>query len=134
MNPTNFPYIAPSLRAQCVRVIDGDTVDLFTDEGKHHYALHRYRLLGIDTFELNDPDPLKRDLAKAAKDKLTEWCCPVGTAINLDKWPLRVVTHKADSFGRWLVHLYWIGADGVEKNAAEELFAAGLAVPYKTGK
>lgn len=131
MTTTDYPFVALSIRAQCVRVIDGDTLDLFTDEGKHHYALHRYRLLGIDTCELTSTDPEKREKAKAAKEKVTAWCRPSGNAVDLSRWPLRVVTHKApDSFGRWLANVFWTDGDGVERNVSEELLKLGLAVPF----
>jgi endonuclease YncB( thermonuclease family) len=129
----SYPYVAPSLRAQCMNVVDGDTVDLFTDEGKRRYALERYRLITIDTHELNDTDPEKRDLAQQAKQLMVRWCsaAPVKGIANLEYWPLRIVTHKSDSFGRWLVDLYWKDDAGVEHHANAELLAQGLAVPFK---
>jgi len=123
----------PSLRAQCTDVVDGDTVTLFVDQGQRWYSHQRYRLITIDTYEMNDVDPAKRDLAQQAKRCMAQWCSvsPVKGIVNLEFWPLRVVTHKSDSFGRWLVDLYFTDDAGVEHHANAELLAAGLAVPFK---
>jgi endonuclease YncB( thermonuclease family) len=45
--------------------------------------------------------------------------------------PLRVVSYKADKYGRWLADIF-VGVDGVEKNANQLLIEAGHAVPYMT--
>lgn len=136
----SYPFTIPSLRAQCIKVVDGDTVDLFTDEGKHRYALDRYRLLTVDTFELNSSDKEERELAKAAKEKMIEWCKPVFVSkvadksariVDLGMWPLRITTHKSDSFGRWLADLYWTDEEGVEHHANAELIELGLGEVYQ---
>jgi len=116
-----------------MNVVDGDTADLFTDEGKRRYSLERYRLITIDTYELHDADPAKRDLALRAKQQMVPWCSatPVKGIVNLEFWPLRIVTHKSDSFGRWLVDLYWTDNAGIEHHANAELLQQGLAVPFK---
>src|SRR5574341_1375024 len=116
----SYSYVPPSLRPQCMNVVDGDTVDLFSDEGKRRYALERYRLLTIDAYEMNDPDPAKRELAQKGKQQMVQWCSPtpVKGIANLEVWPLRVVTQKSpDSFGRWLVTLYYTDDQGVEHEA-----------------
>lgn len=128
-----YKYSPPSLRAQCVGVVDGDTVDLFTDEGKRRYALERYRLMGINTFELNDPDPNNRHKAQQAKSQLASWLSPspISGIVDTNLWPLRIVTYKSDSFGRWLVDIFWTDDAGVEHHVNAELLELGLAVPYK---
>lgn len=131
--PHSYPFMPLSQRAQCVGVVDGDTADLFLDLGQRHYSLERYRLLGIDTHELRSTDEGLRQAALQAKEVMAQWCAPTTkNAINLDVWPLRVVTQRSpDSFGRWLVDLYWRGDDGVEHHANAELLAKGLAVPFR---
>jgi endonuclease YncB( thermonuclease family) len=129
----SYPFQNPSLRAQCLKVVDGDTIDLFTDEGKRRYAVDRYRLLTVDTYELNDKDEERRALAKAAKAKMIEWCQPVQIRglVDLTQWPLRITTHKSDSFGRWLAEIYWTDDEGVEHHANAELIEQGLGEVYK---
>jgi micrococcal nuclease len=115
------PYI---YRAQCLRVIDGDTVDLYLDQGFHSYRIERFRLLGVDTPELTSKDALERVKAQAAKEFVTSKLSPV--AAPTGEWPLLVKTSKADSFGRWLCEL-WVGDLWINKALLDE----GLAVPFK---
>src|SRR3990172_2410885 len=115
----SYSYIPPSLRAQCTDVVDGDTITLFVDQGQRWYSHQRYRLVTIDTYELNATEPDKRALAQKAKQQMTQWCNPTSIVgiVNLEFWPLRVVTHKSDSFGRWLVDLYFTDDEGIENHA-----------------
>ena len=64
MPPPNFLYW---YRARCLRVVDGDTIDVLTDLGFRIGWDQRIRLYGIDTYELNDPDTAKRALAVEGK-------------------------------------------------------------------
>jgi micrococcal nuclease len=110
-------------RAQCVRVVDGDTVDLYVDCGFYQYAKLRFRLIGIDTPELNSKDQGERLKALEAKQFTVDMLKPAPVS---DNWSLLVKTYKSDSFGRWLCDIY---ADGVQLNA--ELLSKSLAVPFK---
>jgi endonuclease YncB( thermonuclease family) len=51
---------------QLVKVIDGDTVDLMLDRGFYDMSVIRFRLVNINTPELNSKDVLERE-AKARK-------------------------------------------------------------------
>jgi len=55
-------------KAKVVHVVDGDTLDLDTDLGFRIAFRQRYRLYGVDTPELNDPDPAVRERAVKAKE------------------------------------------------------------------
>jgi len=103
-----------------VRVVDGDTCDMTLDVGFHLKATLRLRLLGINTPEKNDPNPVLRAKALEALAFLR---------LRLDGRTCIVKTSKADSFGRYLADIY---VDGEHVNA--ELLAKGLAVPYLPGK
>lgn len=129
-----YEYEPSFLRAQCLRVIDGDTVDLLVDCGFHNHKVERFRLYGIDTYELNSKDAAERTKALEAKVKLTGWLGPsLGTLSTLEKviWPLKIRTQKdPDNFGRWLAEV-WFVTDGKEIEVGSELIALGLAVPYR---
>lgn len=88
-----------------VRTVDGDTFDL-TLEKRMDFGFRliedkrwstRFRLLGVDTPELNQAG------GAAARDYADAW---IRDAIAADV--LRGQTHKADNFGRWLIDLYRI--------------------------
>jgi micrococcal nuclease len=99
----DFPTI--SLRARCIYVVDGDTVDLYVDTGFHSFRQERFRLHGIDTPELRDRDITKRELAKDAKAAISE--ALVTHAATMGDWPLRIETFKdPDSFGRYLARIF----------------------------
>ena len=64
-------------RAEYVRAIDGDTLEVKFDLGFGIMLEHRYahiRLLGINTPELNASDPAVRERANAAKADLESLC------------------------------------------------------------
>jgi len=110
-------------RARLLRVIDGDTCDLVIDLGFHLHATLRFRLLGIDTPELNSKDITERERAVAATQALASMLTQGG-----GDWPLLVRTQKADSFGRWLADV-WVEGAGVHVN--QKLLDDGYAVPFK---
>ena len=107
-----------------VRVIDGDTFDLTlsreTDFGfymiEHKHYSCRFRLHGVDCPERGSP------LADSATEAAAYW-------LAAHAGHLRARTHKADSFGRWLVELYC--GQVPTNNLSDELVRAGLAVPYR---
>lgn len=119
----NYPFPLPSYRARCTNVVDGDTLDVLIDLGLHTHLTARIRLLGIDTAEMNAKDPVERQRAQDARAKVVAWVQAT------DPWPLRVTTHKSDSFGRWLAKVYFQTAAG-ECCVNDELLRLGLAVPY----
>lgn len=130
-------------QAKLWRVIDGDTADLFIDNGRHEYALDRFRLFGPDTYEMHDRDPAKRVLAQQGRDFAATWFTAadphygndspaIGTVHEvvdswLHWWPLSIETFKSDSFGRYL-YTVTRTIDGARLIA--DLLNSGYAVPW----
>ena len=113
-------------RARCIKVVDGDTLDLEVDIGFHLREIGRFRVLDINTAELHDKDPAKRALAVKAKETVIELMkTPVGV-----EWPLLISTEKdPDNFGRWLVGVQF-EQSGSLVDLGQTLIGMGLAVPY----
>ena len=85
-------------KAELIRVIDGDTVDLVIDLGFDTFRHERFRLYGIDAPEI-------RTLAgKAAKAWLWDALQPLG-AIYVQTIQLSTKA-KRDKYGRFLAVLY----------------------------
>lgn len=103
--------------ATCLKVIDGDTMDVALDLGFHITMVHRLRLLGIDTPEIfsghNNPG---YETGLKAKARL----------IELAVGPLVIETHKdkEDKYGRYLA-VVWNSAP---LNVVTVLLAEGLGV------
>lgn len=55
------------------RVVDGDTIDVLIDVGFKTTVFKRLRLLNLDTEELRDSDPIRRQKAKDAKAFLEDF-------------------------------------------------------------
>lgn len=102
---------------EVLRVVDGDTLDLRLDLGFHLTTALRFRLLGVDTPERGQPG-----WAEAA-----EWVRRWLDDRRDQQQEVRVITHKADSFGRWLATVYTPTLGGTMNLS---LVASGLAVPY----
>ena len=96
----NFLY-----RAELVRVVDGDTVDLLIDLGFHLSTKQRVRLLGIDTPELRGGTEETKAAGQRARERVLE--------VLEGAEELSVQTEKTGKFGRWLGTIY---ADGVNVN------------------
>ena len=117
MTKTRYTY-----KAEILKVVDGDTVDVKIDLGFSVYVIHRIRLNGIDTPEKNDKDAEVRALADVAHKRLLE-LCPVGSTVTLE-------TFKADKYGRYLADIYTeTHTDSVNQLLVEEQ----LAKPYNGG-
>ena len=128
----SYPYPTSSDRAQCVRVVDGDTAYLFIDTGYHGYRLERCRFLDIDTPELNSKNEADRERANDAKQMVMDMldCEETTWMVHLKEWPLRIETAKEpDNFGRFLARIFFMN-DGAEISVNAELLREGLAVPY----
>jgi len=89
-------------RAEVLRWVDGDTVDLLVDLGFTILVSTRFRLLGIDTPEKN------RRASRAegiAAQEFAERLAPVGSVVL-------VRSEKTGKFGRWLATVYPMGGEG----------------------
>jgi micrococcal nuclease len=101
------------------RVIDGDTIEVLVDLGFRRFSRERIRLAFIDAPEVHGATRADGD---AATDFAKQWLATAEAA-----GPLILLSHKADSFGRWLGSLYH---STTGESLAEALMAAGHAVPY----
>jgi len=107
-------------KAKVVNVVDGDTVDLDTDLGFRITFRQRYRLYGVDTPEMNDPDPAVRAMAVKAKEFVLAQVGGKEIVVN---------THldRADKYGRWLALIHVKDAAGAWMDLNAELVRLGLA-------
>lgn len=99
-----------------LRVVDGDTLDLRLDLGFYLSTALRFRLLGVDTPERGEPGWAE------AGDYVRAW-----VLLHPD---LRVMTHKADSFGRWLADVYYRDNGSNVRTLSQALLLDGHAQPY----
>jgi len=108
-------------RARVVNVVDGDTLDLETDLGFRVAFGQRYRLYGVDTRELNDPDPVVRERAVRAKEF-------VETRVGGSEVVIRTHMDRRDKYERWLAVVYFLEDAGTWRYVNEDLIAEGFAV------
>jgi micrococcal nuclease len=100
--------------ALCVNVVDGDTIDCEVRLGFNTKTEPiRFRLLGIDTPEIHGET---KEAGEVAEDFVREW---------IEGERVIIVSHKQDSFGRWLADVY---VDGQHVN--KTLVNLGLAKIY----
>ena len=85
-------------KAELIRVVDGDTVDLIIDLGFDTLRKERFRLYGIDAPEMNTPE------GKEAQAWLIGVLGPYG-AIYVQTIQLSTKA-KRDKYGRFLAVLY----------------------------
>jgi micrococcal nuclease len=85
-------------KAELVRVVDGDTVDLISDLGFDTLKRERFRLYGIDAPEL------RTEAGKEAKAWLEDALMPL-EAIYVQTIKLKTKA-KRDKYGRFLAVLY----------------------------
>jgi micrococcal nuclease len=85
-------------KAELIRVVDGDTVDLIIDLGFDTSRKERFRLYGIDAPEM------RTETGKAAKAWLCEALQPI-EAIYVQTIQLETKA-KRDKYGRFLAVLY----------------------------
>lgn len=112
-------------RAEVVRWVDGDTVDLMVDLGFTVLMVTRFRLLGVNTPETNRK--ASREAGKAAT-AFVESLAPVGSTVL-------VQSHKTGKFGRWLATVYPMGGEGNPLESVNDaLLRHGHAEPYFGGR
>lgn len=109
---------APTDRAEVIRVVDGDTIDVEIG-GREE----RVRLLGIDTPEVHVPDGESPDCFGAEASAYTAQLLGEGAAVRLE----RDVVGR-DDYGRLLAYVYRI-EDGTMVN--EALVRQGYARPMR---
>lgn len=111
--------------AYCIKVIDGDTIDVFLDIGFKCTRTERLRLMGVNCPELHGPTSAAGMRAK----KFTEGVIAGWQPID-ERWPLAVQTFKADVFGRYLAHVWPMAADEGSPHLSALLLGSGNAVVF----
>lgn len=115
------------MKAKVTRVLDGDTcvVDI---SPAFHIVLEDYkiRFYGIDTSETNSTDPEERKRAQAAKQFVTNAILNKTVLVQSVRMA-RSGDEKVDSFGRYLMVVFYKDAKGVQQNLNQQLLALGLA-------
>jgi endonuclease YncB( thermonuclease family) len=104
-------------------VVDGDTAHFLADRGMHEYQAANCRFWGVNTPELNDTDPAKRQAALAAKTWLRQ---------TIEGKQVFVLSKGLDKYGRPLVIVWLSEADFGDnvKSVNRQLIDLGYAVAY----
>ena len=100
-------------RAELIRVVDGDTLDLRVDLGFCMTTVQRFRLLGYDAPEMHGATLTMGRIAQRALEDLLYFA-------NIE-----ITTDKGDSFGRWLCNLSVIGRFHSTPNVVQHLIDGG---------
>jgi len=110
-------------KATCVRVVDGDTLDLEIDLGLNIFSRQRVRLYGIDTPETYGvkKGSEEYEAGKKAAARVSEYI------YNADLW-IKTIEDKTGKYGRYLAEIYKIDAEGNLFCLNDILVNEGLAV------
>jgi micrococcal nuclease len=106
---------------QVVKVYDGDTITI--SDGFHEIKV---RLIGIDTPEMNEPNPVLRNLAYQAKDYLSSLILNQFIYLQLDHFNEKSM--HLDKFGRLLAYIYRF-SDNLFVNA--QMIRMGFSQEYE---
>ena len=107
-------------RCRITRIIDGDTVVGYIDQGFNAFREERLRLVGINAPEVYGENAAAGTAATAFT---RAWLAEA----NVGDWPFVVRTEKTDSFGRYLAD---IRRADTGASLSEALLASGHAVPW----
>ena len=112
-------------KAEVVRVVDGDTLDLLISLGFQVCIKVRVRLYGIDTPETfgvkKESEEWKAGMA--AKDRVLDWIAALGNQVVIRSHDgKRLGTGK---YGRWIAEVFPASGEGPSLN--EELVSSGHA-------
>jgi micrococcal nuclease len=109
-------------RAACVRMVDGDTLELLIDVGFRTQRRETVRLEWVDAPETIG---VTRPAGLAATQFVRDWIAAAGAI----QWPLIVetVTDERDRYGRWLMVIFR-DSDGACLN--DDIVTSGHARPW----
>lgn len=110
-------------KAKCVRVVDGDTMDVEIDLGFEIRHKVRVRLLEVDAPETRTKDLEEKKRGIIIKNKVVDY-------INSKIIPyggdcLTINTSKTGKYGRWLAVVF-VGTDSVSLNSFIDEWIAEL--------
>lgn len=117
----SYGYVTGEYPAKCVRVVDGDTLELSIDQGLRSTQREHVRLVGCNADELHSKNLAERASAVIARDFLAAMVDLPG------EWPLKISTLKTKSFDRWLATVFFTDAKGIERNVSVEMVSSGHA-------
>ena len=119
-------------RAEVVKIVDGDTLDLIIDLGFRTYIRDRVRLYGIDTPETYgvQKESVEWLAGMAAKARLQELLESDNDGV------IKIMTHKdkQGKFGRWLVDIFVDREGQPSVHVNQTLVEEGHATAYFGGK
>ena len=116
---TDFTKPDYTYRVTVDRVIDGDTVDVLIDVGFKTTVFKRLRLLDIDTEEIRDRDPLRREKARVAKARLQQ------ILDEADRVYVQTFLDNTGKYGRLLAWI-WTENNDVLTNVNVQLLDEGF--------
>ncbi|MEM5806846.1 MAG: thermonuclease family protein [Candidatus Aenigmatarchaeota archaeon] len=119
VNTQNYNYV---YLAQCINVIDGDTIDLDVDLGFDIRMKRRFRLYGINAYEIFGVSKDSEEYRRGMEAKQL-----VESLILNKKIVIESYKDKTDKYGRYLAMVYL--DDGTCLNSL--LVEKGLAVTYE---
>jgi micrococcal nuclease len=106
-------------KGKCIKVIDGDTIDVTIDLGFGIFVSKRIRLYGIDTPESRTKNKLEKQAGLLAKERLKKLVMNKDLAIE--------VVAEGGKFGRLVGNIY---IEGTSKSINEVLIKEGYARQY----
>lgn len=112
-NPITPPQ--PATVYEVVRVIDGDTIEIKSDDG-----IQRVRMIGIDTPEKNHPSKPVECFAKEASDHLSQLISDKSVSVEADS--------SQDTKDKYDRYLYYIFLN--EQNINQQMISDGYAYEY----
>ena len=107
-------------KAEVLRVVDGDTIDVLVDLGFGVYKKERLRLARVDAWETRLEEREKGLAAKEFVKKET----PEGSTVT-------ITTSRKGKYGRYIAEVSYLGSDRAE-NLSDKLVQEGHAIPYGT--
>ena len=105
-------------KAQLIKVIDGDTLDVLIDLGFNISVKKRIRLFGIDTPEIRTKDLIEKEKGLIVKNRLIE-------ILSKSNNEFFIISHGVGKYGRCLGELF---ID--DKSINKQLISEGLAKEY----
>ncbi len=105
-------------RANFVRAVDGDTVDLLVDLGFKIYAKIRVRVVGVDTPERGE------DGYREATEFVERW-------FEQHEGECHIETEKTGKYGRWLAKILPPGEVDGDLSLNQALLDSEMGVPYE---